>query len=463
MIPRRTFLQQAAAASALALASTAAFAANRKPNIVYIVADDAGYGDIGCYGQDKFATPNIDRLAEEGLKFTDHYAGSTVCAPSRCVLMTGRHTGRCYIRGNREHQPIGQEPIPADTVTVADLLQEAGYATGAFGKWGLGYPDSTGDPLNQGFDAFFGHYCQRNAHRYYQHFMFHHNERIPLDGDTYTHHLIMSHALEFIRENQDRPFFCFLPVKIPHAAMEAPERYIAPFRERFAEFEDVVGTYAGEESRNPIAAFAGMMTVLDESVGQVLDLLEALGIDEDTIVMFSSDNGPHREGGHDPDFFNSNGPLRGYKRDLHEGGIRVPMLARWPGRIEGDTVTNHISGFQDILPTFCELAGASPPEDIDGLSFVPTLLDEPERQAEHEYLYWEFYERDGKRAARKGRWKAVQEDMHEGPGPVQLYDLDADIGEENDLANEHPEVVEEMLAVFDDAHTPSELWEFGAA
>jgi len=182
MITRRTFLQQAAAASALALAPAPAFAANRKPNIVYIVADDAGYGDIGCYGQDKFATPNIDRLAEEGLTFTDHYAGSTVCAPSRCVLMTGRHTGRCYIRGNREHQPIGQEPIPADTVTVADLLQEAGYATGAFGKWGLGYPDSTGDPLNQGFDAFFGHYCQRNAHRYYQHFMFHHNERIPLDG-----------------------------------------------------------------------------------------------------------------------------------------------------------------------------------------------------------------------------------------------------------------------------------------
>jgi len=470
---RRDFLATVSGAALGALAAgcstsgrprpprAAAPTAPATPNIVYIVADDLGYGDLSCYGQTHFQTPHIDRLAEEGLKFTRHYAGSTVCAPSRCVLMTGLHTGHCYVRGNKEHQPVGQEPIPADTVTVAERLKAAGYATGAFGKWGLGYPGSEGDPVRQGFDEFFGYNCQRNAHRYYPDYLYHNDKRMALDGKTYSHALIEERALEFIRRHKDRPFFCFMPVTIPHAAMQAPETYVAPFREKFPQFADAVGRYAGTETKNPVAAFAGMMTVLDETVGRVLALLADLGLDEHTVVMFTSDNGPHHEGGHKPDFFDSNGPLKGHKRDLTEGGIRVPMLARWPGRIRAGTVTDHVSGFQDVMPTLCDLAGADAPDGIDGLSFLPTLLGQADRQKEHPYLYWEFYEQGGKRAARHGRWKAVQTGLHKKPpGPIRLYDLKNDLGETTDVAEAHPEIVAEMKRLFAEAHTPSALWTF---
>jgi len=431
-----------------------------KPNIVYIIADDLGYGDLGCYGQRHFGTPNIDRLAAEGLKFTQHYAGSTVCAPSRCVLVTGLHTGHSYIRGNREHKPIGQEPIPAHTITVAKRLKAAGYATGAFGKWGLGYPGSEGDPIRQGFDEFFGYNCQRNAHRYYPDHLFHNDRKVALDGKTYSHGLIMARALDFIRRHKARPFFCFMPVTIPHAAMQVPEQYVAPFRETFSQFAGVVGRYAGTETKNPVAAFAGMMTVLDESVGQVLALLKELGLDENTVVMFTSDNGPHREGGHKPEFFNSNGPLKGLKRDLTEGGIRVPMLARWPGRIRPGTTTDHVSAFWDVLPTLCDLAGAASPTGIDGISLMPTLLGQADRQKPHTYLYWEFHERGGKRAVRKGRWKAIQRDLNKTPGPVLLFDLATDLGEEHDVADAHPEIVAEIKRLFAAAHTRSAIWKF---
>ena len=459
---RRTFLESAgAAAIALPSLARAAVKPARKPNIVYIIADDLGYGDLGCYGQKRFATPNIDRLATEGLKFTQHYSGSTVCAPSRCVLMTGLHTGHSYIRGNKEHQPLGQEPIPAGTVTVAKRLKQAGYATGAFGKWGLGYPGSEGDPVRQGFDEFFGYNCQRSAHRYYPDFLWHNDRKVDLDGKTYSHTLIMKAALDFIRRHKAGPFFCFMPVTIPHAAMQAPEEYVAPFRKTFAEFEDTVGTYAGTETKNPVATFAGMMTVLDQGVGQVLALLKELGLDENTIVMFTSDNGPHREGGHKPEFFDSNGPLTGLKRDLTEGGIRVPMLARWPGRIAPGTVTDHLSAFWDVMPTLCDLAGAAPPADIDGLSFLPTLLGQADGQRQHTYLYWEFYEYGGKRAVRRGKWKAIQHNLQKKPTAIMLYDLETDLAEQNDVAADHPDVVKEMERIFAEAHTPSAIWQFG--
>ncbi len=459
---RRSFLQGLGLASlALPAWARAAAAAEGKPNIVYIVADDLGYGDLGCYGQTHFRTPHIDRLAEEGLKFTQHYAGSTVCAPSRCVLMTGLHTGHCYVRGNKEHKPVGQEPIPADTVTVAERLKAAGYATGAFGKWGLGYPGSEGDPVRQGFDEFFGYNCQRNAHRFYPKFLWHNDKRVALDGKTYSHTLIVERALDFIRRHRDGPFFCFMPVTIPHAAMEAPEKYVAPFREKFSQFSDVVGRYAGTQTKNPVAAFAGMMTALDEGVGQVLALLEDLGLDDNTVVMFTSDNGPHHEGGHKPAFFDSNGPLKGLKRDLTEGGLRVPMLARWPGRIRPGTRTDHVSAFQDVMPTLCDLAGTAAPDGIDGLSFLPTLLGRPDRQTRHPYLYWEFHERGGKRAVRRGRWKTVQRNLNKKtPGPVHLFDLATDPGETRDVADAHPEIVAGMKRLFAQAHTPSDIWRF---
>ncbi|MEZ6092278.1 MAG: sulfatase-like hydrolase/transferase, partial [Pirellulaceae bacterium] len=308
--------------SAFAATVNVACAQSTSPNIIYILLDDAGYGDLSCYGQTKFQTPNIDRLASEGMKFTQHYSGSTVCAPTRCCLMTGVHTGHSYVRGNREVKPEGQAAMPADIVTIPRLLKSAGYATGAFGKWGLGAPGSSSDPAEH-FDQFFGYNCQREAHNYYPNHLWKNRQRIALDGETYTATLIGDAALRFIRDNKDRPFFAFLPVTIPHAAMHAPESYVSPFRKRFPEFEDVIGKYSGPQVKNPVAAFAGMMTLLDEQVGQILDLLAELQLDENTLVMLTSDNGPHQEGGHRPEFFDSNGPLRGHKRDLYEGGIRA--------------------------------------------------------------------------------------------------------------------------------------------
>jgi arylsulfatase A-like enzyme len=432
-----------------------------KPNIVYILLDDAGYGDLSCYGQQKFSTPNIDRLASEGLRFTDHYSGSTVCAPTRCSLMTGLHTGHTYVRGNREVQPEGQAAMPADIVTIPRLLKQAGYATGAFGKWGLGAPGSASDPAKH-FDLFYGYNCQRQAHSYYPDHLWKNEERVELDGETYSATLIGDAALRFIRDHKAGPFFAFLPVTIPHAAMHAPESYVAPFREKFPQFQNKIGKYRGPNVVNPIAAFAGMMTLLDEQVGQVLGLLQELGIEEDTLVMLSSDNGPHQEGGHDPEFFNSNGPLKGHKRDLYEGGIRAPLLARWAGTISPGSVSKHVSAHWDMLPTFCELAGVDPPGDIDGISMVNTLRGKSQGQRQPEYLYWEFYERGGKRAVRFGDWKAIQQNINnDKDAPVELYNLLEDIGEEHDVAEKHPDIVDRAQAYFRRAHTPSAFWSFG--
>ncbi|MDG1898104.1 MAG: arylsulfatase [Fuerstiella sp.] len=432
-----------------------------RANLIYILLDDAGYGDLSCYGQKHFRTPNIDRLAAEGMKFTQHYSGSTVCAPTRCSLMTGLHTGHANVRGNREVKPEGQAAMPADIVTIPRLLKKAGYVTGAFGKWGLGAPSSPSDPAEH-FDLFYGYNCQREAHSYYPTHLWKNKQRIPLDGKTYTATMIMDEALQFVRDNSEQPFFAFLPLTIPHAAMHAPEEYVAPWRKKFPQFEDKIGKYSGPLVKNPIAAFAGMMTLMDEGVGELMTLLKDLQIDDNTIVFLTSDNGPHKEGGHDPLFFNSNGPLKGHKRDLYEGGIRAPLIVRWPGHVKAGSESKHISAHWDMLPTFCELAGAETPGGLDGISMVSEVTGTG-RQQPHEFLYWEFYERGGKRAVRFGKWKAVQlnlkgVDQQDG---VELYDLSTDLGEENNVAADHSEHVQRARKYFAAAHTPSEFWAFG--
>ena len=436
--------------------------AGQKPNIIYILLDDAGYGDLSCYGQKKFQTPHIDRLAREGMKFTNHYAGSTVCAPTRSVIMSGLHTGHTASRGNREIRPVGQFPIPASTFTIAEALKKAGYATGAFGKWGLGNPGSEGDPIHQGFDRFFGYNCQRNAHTYYPTWLFDDLRKIELDGKTYAHDLIMDRAVEWIDRNHEGPFFCFLPVTIPHAAMHVPEKYAAPFRKKFPEFENKVGRYGNNRpfAKNPAAQFAGMMTALDHGIGRVLESLEEHGIDKNTIILLSSDNGPHKEGGHMPDYFNSGGGLRGHKRDLYEGGIRCPLLVRWPGKVKAGSTSDHISAHWDLFPTFCELAGTDLPQNLDGISFLPTLLGKPQKQ--HDYLYWEFFEGGGKRAVRIGKWKAVQNHVNRKgqDAPIEIYDLENDRAETSNLAAQSSELITRVRRIFKEAHTPSPLWKF---
>ncbi|MEM7395902.1 MAG: sulfatase-like hydrolase/transferase [Verrucomicrobiota bacterium] len=353
------------------------------------------------------------------------------------------------------------EPKPA-TTTVATLLKGAGYATGAFGKWGLGSPGSEGDPTQQGFDRFYGYNCQRNAHTFYPTWLFDDKKKIELDGKTYSHDLIVEEALEFIRTNKDRPLFCYMPVTIPHAAMHVPEEYVKPFRKPFEKYENVIGRYRPPLVKNPVAAFAGMMTKLDEDVGKVLDLLKALEIDEKTLVIFTSDNGPHKEGGHRPEVFDSNGPLRGLKRSVTEGGIRVPMLAWWPGTVEAGAQSDHISAFWDVLPTFCDMAGIKTPEDLDGISYLPALTGKGE-QKKHDYLYWAFYEQGGKRAIRMGPWKMVQLHLKKKPNsPMELYNLDEDIGEEKNVAEAHPEILKRMKEIIAEAESPSSIpaWQF---
>ena len=465
-------------------------AENQTPNIIYIIADDLGYGDLGSFGQQQIQTPNLGRMAEEGMKFTQHYAGSTVCAPSRSVLMTGFHSGRTQIRGNREQLPIGQYPLMYGTVTLSNLLQERGYATGAFGKWGLGYPGSSGVPSLQGFDEFFGFLGQRRAHFFYPEFLFHDVKgeglrRVYLDGNVvddtpawegfehpgsgkpieraqYSADVIHEEAMRFLEENHERPFFLFYPTQIPHASLTVPDETLQLYLDDDGNsiFEEEIHNFGHyTEQPMPKAAYAAMVTHLDQQTGEILDKLEELGIAENTLVIFTSDNGSHSEGGYHYSMFDSNGPLRGGKRDMYEGGIRVPTIAWWPGSIQAGTESDLISGFQDMLPTFAELAGAMPPPGIDGISMVPTLLDAG-GQKKHEYLYWEFHEHGGKQAVRWGDWKAVRLNVRQNPddAPVELYNLTEDIGEENDVANDYPEIVAQMLEFMQEAHIPNKVF-----
>ena len=446
-----------------------------KPNIVYILADDLGYGDLSCYGQTHFNTQNLDKMAGEGMLFTQHYAGTTVCAPSRSALMTGQHTGHTPIRGNKEWKPEGQWPIPDQAYTVAELLKEAGYTTGAFGKWGLGFVGTEGDPNEQGFDEFYGYNCQRMAHNYYPGHLWHNQQKITLEGNsgdgfaTYAPKMIHEQALKFIEDNKDKPFFLYYPNVIPHAELLLPEENLAEFRGQFLPEKEFKGAEPGDKNfriggygtqPEGHAAFAAMVTLLDKQVGEVLAKLKELGLDENTIVIFSSDNGPHLEGGADPDYFDSNGPLQGYKRDLYEGGIREPMIAWWPKQIEAGTQTDHISAFWDVMPTVTEIAGVTAPDNIDGISFLPTLLGQKD-QKQHDYLYWEFHEKGGRKALRKGDWKLVSYNVNNPEKTtIELYDLSADLGEENNLADENPELVKELQQLMKQARTESEVFPF---
>ncbi len=445
-----------------------------KPNIIYILADDLGYGDLSCYGQKHFQTPNIDKLAAEGMLFTQHYAGSTVCAPSRSSLMTGQHTGHTPVRGNKHWGDEGQWPMPDSTFTLAEMLKQNGYVTGAFGKWGLGSPGSNGDPNMQGFDEFYGYNCQTLAHNYYPSHLWYNQKKQMLEentGDklsTYAPELIHRKALQFIAKNKDNPFFMYYPTTIPHAELLLPEKYIEKFRGEYLPEKSYKGTKPGDErfriggygtQPESHAAFAAMVTLLDEQVGEIMTKLKELGLDHNTIVLFSSDNGPHLEGGADPDYFDSNGPLKGYKRDLYEGGIREPMIVRWPGKIEAGTTTRHLSAFWDVMPTIADITGAKVPQNIDGISFLPTLLGKA-GQIEHEYLYWEFHEMGGRLAVRKGDWKAVKVSVAAGDEPTQLYNLKDDIGERIDLAAKYPEIVKEMDEIMKNARTESEVFPF---
>jgi arylsulfatase A len=456
-----------------------------KPNIIYILADDLGYGDLSCYGQEKFETPNIDRLAKKGMLFTQHYAGSTVCAPSRSSLMTGLHTGRTPVRGNRGMNG-GQFPLPANAVTFPKMLKDGGYVTGAFGKWGLGYPGSSGDPLNQGFDEFFGFNSQTVAHNYYALELNDNDQVIQLEENKgtaqglYIPDLIHERTLDFIERHRDTSFFLFVPTIIPHAELFAPQQYMDMFLNRTSAeppytytskfepetpYEGIddpahprykVGGYGSQPY--PRAAFAAMIKLLDDQVGEIIAKLDELGLTENTLVIFTSDNGPHVEGGADPAFFNSNGPFQGYKRDLYEGGIRTPMLAKWPARIKEGSKTDHISAFWDVLPTLAEVAGVPVPEDINGISFLPTLVGQDQRA--HEHLYWEFHEQQGKQAVRKGEWKAIKLNVLAQKPEFQLFNLNKDVGESNNLTEEHPEILEELIRLMDSEQVEDPEWPF---
>lgn len=437
--------------------------AESKPNIILIVADDLGYGDLGCYGQTKIKTPHLDNMALQGMRFTQFYAGSTVCAPSRSALMTGLHTGHTPIRGNRTTKPEGQWPLPDSSITIAEVMQHAGYVTGDFGKWGLGFVGTSGDPLNQGFDHFFGYNCQGQAHNFYPDHLWKNAQRIdyPNTPENFTHYsgdIIQEQSLAFIDQNKDNPFFLFLSYTLPHAALQVPEDSIFEhYKHQFNEQPKPVNAawngkgYAPQAY--PHAAYATMVTRLDQYVGEVLAKLKALGLDQNTLVIFTSDNGPHQEGGNDPLYFNSNGGLRGIKRDVYEGGIRVPMIACWPGKIGAGTVAHHVGAFWDFMPTFAGIAGVEAPAYTDGISLVPVLLQEKE-QTQHSYLYWEFHEQGGKQAVRKGKWKGVRLDVTKDPeAPVHLYDLEKDPYETTDVATQHPAIVKEMKTLMKEAHT----------
>ncbi len=450
--------------------------AAERPNIIYVMTDDLGYGDLGCYGQKTVQTPNLDQMATEGMRFTDHYAGHTVCRPSRLVLWTGQHVGHTGLTGNRPRSLTGMER------TVAKRLQQAGYATGGVGKWALGNVedpseiDNDGHPNKNGFDYWFGYLNQSNAHNYYPTFLWENATQVTLPGNvigdfpngrgrvsskrvTYSHDRMTDAAFQFIRDHQAEPFLLHIHWTIPHANNEGG---------RVSGDGMEVPSYGQYESRdwpNPEKGFAAMVSLMDRDMGRLMELLKELQIDEKTIVFFTSDNGPHNEGGHDHTYFDSNGPLKGFKRSMHDGGIRVPMLVRWPGKIEAGSVSDHPSAFWDYLPTACELAGAPAParfgsgvnhsNETDGISYLPTLLGRPQDQGKHEYLYWASLEGETSVGVRAGKWKLVQyREKKQGRAAAteqsdsddwRLYDLTVDLGEENDLASQHPQVVEQIL------------------
>ncbi|WP_136060783.1 sulfatase-like hydrolase/transferase [Pontiella sulfatireligans] len=425
--------------------SLAAMGNAHKPNIVYVLCDDLGCGEVGYNGQEMIQTPQLDALAAKGMRFTAHYCGSSVCAPSRGSLMTGKHPGHGYIRANSPGYPNGQTPIPADSETLGKLMQRAGYKTACIGKWGLGgeKPDGTlnyGFPTKQGFDYFFGYADQRRAHNYYPAFLWRNEEKVQLGGKVYSHDLMTEEALKFVSENKTRPFFLYLAYTIPHTKYQVPD----------------LGQYADKDWPEKMKIHAAMTSRMDRDVGRLMQQLEKLKLSENTLVIFNSDNGAHGEQGSEK-FFNTSGELRGIKRSMYEGGVRSPMFAYWPGTIRAGTVSDHMSAFWDMLSTFSELTGEPVRGDTDGISMLPSLLGRPQPQ-KHDYLYWELYERVPNQGVRMGKWKGVVVDRRKGQ-KIELYDLTADEGEQKDLANEYPEVVERIRQAMNDSHEPSPLWD----
>ncbi len=506
---RRTFLKHTAASvAALSILPLLRCATDKhkKPNIIYILADDLGYGDLGCYGQNKIETPHIDRLAREGKGFTQFYAGSPVCAPSRCVLLTGKHTGHAFIRGNHEwgergevwnfakavEDPNleGQYPIPENTTTIGTLLQSAGFTTGIVGKWGLGGPLSHGIPSKQGFDFFFGYNCQRQAHTYYPKHLWKNEEKVWLDNELivpgtkldeganpydpasydkfnqsdYAPDLMFEEILGFVKENQQNPFFLYWASPIPHVPIQAPQRWVDYYVQKFGDEEPYLGQHGYFPARYPHATFAAMVSYLDENVGRLVETLKELGLYDNTLILFTSDNGAGIGGGSTAEWFDSAAPFmsqRGRtKGTVYEGGIRTPLIAVWPGHIKADSKSDHISAFYDVMPTLCELTGVATPEDTDGISFLPALLDIQE-QHQHEFLYWEFPSYGGQQAVRIGKWKGMRRNiLSEDNIDIQLFDLETDLQEQNNVAAQHPEVVEKIREIMSTARSVPQVERF---
>lgn len=476
-----------------------------KPNIIYILADDLGYSEVGCYGQEKIETPNIDALATNGMRFTQHYAGAPVCAPSRCVLLTGKHLGHAQIRGNDEWASRGdvwdfeamakdpnlegQRPLKTGTKTIGTLLQSVGYKTGIIGKWGLGAPLTEGIPNKQGFDFFFGYNCQRQAHTFFPVHLWKDTNKVILNNKMvpprtklpenadlynpetykdfwlteYSSQLMQYEVINFIKENKENPFFMYYANPIPHNPLQAPKRWVDYYVEKFGDEEPYDGSRGYFPHRYPHACYAAMVSYLDEQVGEIVATLKELGLYENTIIMFTSDNGPTYSGGADSPWFDSAKPFkseRGWgKGNVNEGGIRVPMIAQWPGKIKSGTKTDLISAFYDVLPTMCEITGIEVPTDIDGNSFLPTLLNN-ENQIEHDYLYWEFPESGGQQAVRMGKWKGIRKNIRKDSMQIQLYNLENDIQELNDISKQFPEIVNKIETIFKKEHTPAEIERF---
>jgi len=440
---------------------SAARADDARPNLVLIVADDLGLGELGCYGQQRIETLRIDRMAREGMRFTRFYAASPVCAPTRCSLLTGLHGGHAFVRDNQEFPVEGQLALPAGTVTFPKLLQAAGYETFMVGKWGLGGPGTSGEPNAHGFDHWFGYYCQRQAQTYYPDHLWRDGVKVPLEGndsegltgEQYSCDLFMQEIEGFLRAPHEKPFFLYLPFTLPHLALQPEAEDLQPYLGRFTE-----KPYHGERGyvphRTPRAAYAAMVSRMDRDVGRVLDLLAELELEPDTLVLFMSDNGPSADlGGVDTRFFDSTDGLRGRKGSLHEGGIRVPLIARWPGHVPAGKECDWLGAHYDVGPTLLEVAGLAPPPGIDGLSFAPELRGE--EGPAHEFLFWEFNGYGGQQAVRIGRWKGIRKHLLDELPPLALYDLEADEREKHDVAAEHPDVVARMLALLAREHTPS--------
>ena len=478
---------------------------SEKPNIIYILADDLGYGELGVYGQEKIQTPNIDKLASNGMLFTQHYSGAPVCAPSRYMLLTGKHAGHAQIRGNDEwaergdvwnfkkvvNDPNleGQRPILNTTETIGKVMQKAGYKTAIVGKWGLGAPLTEGIPTKSGFDFFYGYNCQRQAHQLYPKHLWKNEEKVWLENDLiapntkldegadinaiesykkyeqkeYAPALMQQEVLGFIEENINQPFFMYYATPLPHLPLQVPHEYVEKYIDIFGEEEPYIGNRGYFPTRYPKATYAGMITYLDDQVGEIIAKLKELNLYENTIIIFTSDNGPAYSGGVDAEYFNSAKPFpNNYGRTkgfTYEGGIRVPMIASWPGKIKAGSKTDHISAFWDVLPTFSELVNLKVSDDVDGLSFLPTLLGE-EKQKNHEFLYWEFPSYNGQQAVRMGDWKGIRKNIFKGNMDLELYNLKSDPTELINIASKYPDIVSKIEAIMKREHTPAEIDKF---